>query len=154
TEARAQQPAPAQEPAGNAVPVIKSETRLVLVDTIITDKKGNYIHDLAAKDFRVWEDNQEQQIKTFSFEADPAGPMSAQKHYLVLLFDNSTLSPGDQVYARQAATKFIDENTGPNRLTAVMDFGGSLRIAQNFTADAARLKQVVNGVKFSAVSPN
>ena len=154
TQARAQQPAPAQQPATDAVPVIKAETRLVLVDTIITDKKGNYVHDLTAKDFRVWEDSQEQQVKTFSFEADPAGPSSSQKHYLVLLFDNSTLSSSDQVYARQAAIKFIEGNAGSNRLMAVMDFGGSLRIAQNFTADAERLKQVVNGVKFSAVSPN
>ena len=155
----AQQSAPTQQhptsglPADSAV-VIKSESRLVLVDTIITDKKGGYVHDLTAKDFRVWEDDKEQQVKTFSFEADPASPSSSQKHYLVLLFDNSTLSASNQAYARQAAIKFIDGNTGPNRLIAVMDFGGTLHIAQNFTADAERLKQVVNGVKFSAVSAN
>jgi hypothetical protein len=37
---------------------------------------------------------------------------------------------------------------------AVVNFGGSVQIAQNFTADAERLKQVVSGVKSSAVSPN
>jgi hypothetical protein len=54
--------------------VIRTETRLVLVDTVVTDKKGVYIHDLVLKDFRVWEDNKEQSIKNFSFEADPASP--------------------------------------------------------------------------------
>ncbi len=126
----------------------------MLVDTVVTDKKGNYIRDLTGKDFRVWEDNKEQRIESFSFEADPASPTSAQQHYLVLFFDNSTMQFGEQAQARQAALKFIDTNSGPNRLTAIVDFGGTLRIAQNFTADAARLKQVVNGVKFSAVSPN
>ena len=56
--------------------------------------------------------------------------------------------------ARQEAAKFIDANTAPNRLVAIVDFGGSVRIAQNFTADAARLKQVVVGLKWSSVAPN
>jgi VWFA-related protein len=148
--ARAQQAGP---PAGSQT-VIRTETRLVLVDTVVTDKKGAYVHDLVLKDFRVWEDNKEQSIKSFSFEADPASPSGNQKRYLVLFFDNSTMNPGDQIRARQAAAKFIDNNAGPNRLMAIVNFGGALQIAQNFTADADRLKQVVNGVKLSAVSPN
>ncbi len=60
----------------------------------------------------------------------------------------------EQTQARQAALRFLDKNTAPNRLIAVVNFGGSLRIAQNFTTDAERLKQVVSGVKFSAVSSN
>ncbi len=133
---------------------IHKETRLVLVDTVVTDKKGTYVRDLTAKDFKVWEDNKEQPIKNFSFEEDTASPDKAQKRYLVLFFDNSTMDTGDQVRARQAAANFIDANAGPNRLIAVVDFGGTIHIAQNFTADASRLKQVVAGVKMSAVSPN
>ncbi len=144
---------PAGAPAGSQT-VIRTETRLVLVDTVVTDKKGAYIHDLVLKDFRVWEDNKEQTIKSFSFEADPASPSISQKRYLVLFFDNSTMNPGDQIRARQAAARFIDNNAGPNRLMAIVNFGGALQIAQNFTADADRLKQVVSGVKLSSVSPN
>jgi VWFA-related protein len=146
-------PANAQAPSVSA-PVIKTETKLVLVDTVVADKKGNYIRDLALKDFRVWEDNKEVTVKSFSFEGDPNSPSNSQKHYLVLFFDNSTMEPGDQVQARKAAAKFIDGNAGPNRLIAIVNFGGSVRIAQNFTGDAERLKQVVAGVKTSAVSPN
>src|SRR6266446_313100 len=146
-------PASAQAPSGSA-PVIKTETKLVLVDTVVADKKGAYIHDLELKNFRVWEDNKEVTVKSFSFEADPNSPSNAQKHYLVLFFDNSTMEPGDQVQARKAAAKFIEGNAGPNRLIAIVNFGGSVRIAQNFTGDAERLKQVVAGVKTSAVSPN
>src|SRR5580698_2663059 len=76
----------AQAPADSGA-VLRSETKLVLVDTVVTDKKGNYIHDLEAKDFKVWEDNKEQQIKSFSFEAGAASPSNPQKHYLVLFFD-------------------------------------------------------------------
>jgi VWFA-related protein len=133
---------------------LKAEARLVLVDTIVTDKHGNYVHDLAQKDFKVWEDNKEQTIKSFSYESGSSSSDHPQRHYLVLFFDDSSMEAGDQVNARQAAAKFIDNNVGPNRVMAVIEFGGTLRITQNFTADADRLKQVVAGVKGSAVASN
>src|ERR1700688_1204799 len=123
----------AQAPADSGA-VLRTETKLVLVDSVVTDKKGNYSHDLEAKDFKVYEDNKEQPIKSFSFEAGKSSP-SNQKHYLVLFFDNSTMDFGDQARARQAASKFIDTNGGPNRLMAIVNFGGALQIAQNFTEE-------------------
>jgi len=145
-------PARAQEVAQTATPtVIRTETRLVLVDSVVTDKKGNYIGDLTQKSFKVYEDNKEQPITSFAFEADPSGPNGAQKRYLVLFFDNASVSTGDQINARNAAQKFVDANTGPNKFIAVANFSGTLTIAQNFTNDAERLKAVINGVKMSAV---
>ena len=145
--------APAQQVQPQAAPtVIRSETKLVLVDVVVTGKKGVYVEDLEMKNFKVWEDNKEQQLKTFSFGADPNGP-GGQKRYIVLFFDNSTMAVGEQVQARQAAAKFIESNAGPNRLMAVVNFIGSLQIAQNFTSDIDRLKQVVGGIRTSAVAP-
>jgi len=144
----AQQPGP-----GADVGVIRAESRLVLVDTVVTDKKGNYIRDLAQEDFKVWEDGKEQALSSFSFEESTGAPDSKPR-YMVLFFDNSTMDVGDQASARTAAAKFIDANAGPNRLIAIAEFGGTVRITQNFTADAARLKQVVSGFKGSSVSPN
>jgi len=60
----------------------------------------------------------------------------------------------DQIQARSAATKFIAANAGRDRLMAVVDFGGSLRIVQNFTANADVLRAAVSGVKNSSVDPN
>ncbi|MGA8151634.1 MAG: VWA domain-containing protein [Terriglobales bacterium] len=145
--------APVAHAQQDAAATLKAEARLVLVDTVVTDKKGNYIHDLTAKDFRVWEDNKEQTITSFSSEADNASSPS-QRHYLVLFFDNSSMEFGEQARARDAAAKFIDANAGPNRLIAIVEFGGVLKITQNFTADAARLKRVVSGIKTSAVASN
>src|SRR3974390_739797 len=94
---------------------IKAETRLVLVDTVVTDKKGNYVTDLGQQSFKVWEDDKEQPIKSFSSETSAALDSKDQQHYLVLFFDNSTMETGDQSRARDAAAKFIDANAGPNR---------------------------------------
>jgi VWFA-related protein len=150
--------APAQQPKADAVPdsgaVIRTETKVVLVDTVVTDKKGSYVRSLTAKDFKVFEDNKEQTIKSFSFQSDPAAPGGAQRRYIVLFFDNSTMDAGAQVQARQAAANFIDSNAGPNKMMAIVNFGGTIQIAQNFTDDATRLKQTVSGVKIASVAPN
>src|SRR5438445_5139629 len=134
--------------------MIKKESKLVLVDSVVTDKKGNYVRDLAQNDFKVFEDNKEQPVSTFSTGADAATQANGQRRYLILFFDNSTMAAPDQIQARSAATKFIAANAGPDRLMAVVDFGGSLRIVQNFTANADVLRAAVSGVKSSSVDPN
>ena len=134
-------------------PVIRKEARLVLVDAVVTDKKGNYVHDLTQNDFKVYEDNKEQAVTSFSTGAN-AGPQNSQKHYMVLFFDNSSMALPDQLSARAAATKFIDANAAPDHLMAVVEFGGSLQVLQNFTADANALHAAAQGVKSAYVASN
>jgi VWFA-related protein len=148
------QAAPAQQAPAAAVPAIKSESRVVRVDVIVTDKKGNYVHDLAANEFHVLEDNKPQRVENFTFGNDPNAPAGSQHHYLVLFFDDSTMDLSEQPRARAAAATFIDANAGADRVMAVVEFGGTLRITQNFTADTDRLRKVIDRVQGSAVSPN
>jgi VWFA-related protein len=152
------QPAPPPQAAAPADlqsgAMIKKESKLVLVDSVVTDKKGNYIRDLTQNDFKVFEDNKEQQVSTFSTGADAATQANGQRRYLILFFDNSTMGPPEQIQARGAAAKFIAANSGPDRLMAVVDFGGTLRIVQNFTANADVLRAAVSGIKNSSVDPN
>ena len=90
---------PAQS-SKNAAPadsgnIIRTETKLVLVDAVVTDKKGNYIRDLTAKDFRVWEDKKEQMVTSFSLEGGEPSP-GAEKQYVVFFFDDTSMSLADQ----------------------------------------------------------
>ena len=133
--------APGQE-AGSGRAVIRSETRVVLVDAVVTDKKGAYVRDLTAKEFRVWEDNKEQTITNVGFQADAAGP-AGQKGYLILLFDNVTMDALGQTQAKQAATRMLSLEGAADRMTAVAAFNGTIGIVQNFTGDAERLTQAV-----------
>lgn len=146
--ANGQQPTAAS--GQTAVPVstvIRTESRIVLVDAVVTDKKGHYITDLKKEDFKVYEDNKEQAISSFSFGSDSAVQNAANgRHYLILFFDTSSMEFGDQMQARNAATKFIESNTNPEALMAVVNFGGSLQIRQNFTANAELLKTAVSSV--------
>ena len=145
---------PAQQQPMATSPVIRTESRVVLVDAVVTDKKGNYVHDLTQKDFKVYEDGKEQGVTSFSFGNDPSGPVSAQKHYMILFFDNSSMAAPDQIQARAAATKFIAEAAAPDQLMAVVDFGGSLLVKQNFTANAELLTAAVSGVKHANIETN
>src|SRR5579862_4089501 len=149
--ARPAEAAPQQQQNG---PVVRTETRLVRVDVIVTDKKGNYIHDLSAKDFKVYDDNKQQEVANFSFGADPNSPAAGERRYTVLFFDDASMDSSDQPRARAAAVKFIDANVAPDRALAVVEFTGALRITQNFTTDAAKLKQVVSGIKSSSIATN
>jgi VWFA-related protein len=142
---------PVSAPAGS---VLRAESRVVRVDVIVTDKKGNYIHGLTARDFHVFDNNQEQPIVNFSYGTTTNSRGVPERRYLVLFFDDSTMELADQVRARDAAQKFIDANAGPDRVMAVVDFTGALRVIQNFTADATRLKEAAKNMKPSAVAPN
>src|ERR1700691_3301018 len=64
----------------NAPIVMKTESNLVLVDVIATDKKGNYINDLEKKDFHVFQDDAEQPISTFSHETEDLSNAPGHKH--------------------------------------------------------------------------
>src|SRR5580658_5418318 len=112
-------------------PIFQGETKVVLVDAVVTDKKGEYVRDLTAKDFRVWEDNREQTIRSFAIEM---GASAAAPRRLVLFFDNTGMSAADQANVRQTAASFIDANAGPDWLMAVVNFdGGGFRVVQSFT---------------------
>src|SRR5882757_4762503 len=145
----------AATPASPQGPVIQAESKLVIVDAVVTDKKGNYVHDLKQGDFNVYEDNKEQQVSNFSSGVDAAIQANTTlRRYLVLFFDNASMATPDQIQARAAAAKFIDANAGPDRQMAVVEFGGTLRIAQNFTANSDVLQAAVKHAKTSFVASN
>ena len=157
--AQTQQPAKPTEGTeqGMAVaPVIRTESRIVLVDAVVTDKKGNYVANLSQQDFRVFEDNKEQTITSFSAGSDLAvqSAVAGQRHYMILLFDNSSMTMGDQMQARNAAAKFIENNGGSDQLIAVVNFDGSLVIRQNFTANGELLKAAVTGTSVPHIDTN
>jgi hypothetical protein len=59
-----------QSASSATLPVIKTESRIALVDAVVTDKKGNYLHNLTQQDFRAYENNKEQKIVSLSFGSE------------------------------------------------------------------------------------
>ena len=134
--------------------VIRSETRVVLVDAVATDKKNKPVRDLTQKDFRIWEDGKEQKIASFSLETAGVLPERSSRHYIILFFDTSTLSPSTLLAAKKDATRFVDTFASPDRYIAVIAYGGSMQVLQNFTPDATRLDAALANLESFSVSPN
>ncbi len=136
-------------------PVFQSAAKVVLVDAVVTGKKGEDVRDLTAKDFRVWEDGKEQ-THPEPLRSQPIHPpvLSASPRRLVLFFDHSGMDLADQAGAREAAASFIDANAGPNQLMAVVTFDGVVHVAQSFTGNAVRLKEMLRGVSVTVASPD
>jgi VWFA-related protein len=137
--------------AAQPSPVIKTETREVLVDAIVTAKNGAYVGDLTAKDFHISQDGKEQAIKGFSLESASS---TEQTRSLVLFFDETSMEARDQIAVRQAASRFIDAEAGPNHMMAIVTFNGAMHIAQNFTDNAGRLKDALNQASFHGLAPS
>jgi VWFA-related protein len=85
----AQEPAAAQKPQGPAP--IRITTNVVVVPVTVKDHNGNLVPDLRRDEFRVFEDNVEQEVTRLS--VDPV-PLS-----LVILIDNDLRSKDEQQVA-------------------------------------------------------
>lgn len=120
--------------------VTRTEAQSVLVDVLVTDKKGAYVAGLTAKDFQVWEDGKEQTVDGLFTEKGSAAPV---RPTMVLLFDNSSMTSREQTAARQVALRILDQATAGDPNIAVLDFGGALRVSQTFTNNVTRAKQAV-----------
>ncbi len=144
-------PARAQAPRDEET-IIRTETRLVLVDAVAVDKKNQFVRDLSQKDFRLWEDGREQKITSFSLESSGVSPERSNKHYIAMLFDTSTAGQTSQIAMRQEATRFVENFASPDRYMAVINYANGLQITQNFTADAEHLKKALGQVQSTAVN--
>jgi VWFA-related protein len=87
---------PPQSPSASSAPIADSPTRIVLNPTLVLlpvtvkDRSGNLVADLKRDEFRVFEDNIEQQITFFTADAFPLS--------MVVLIDNDLKSKdADQV---------------------------------------------------------
>ena len=128
--------------------VIQTETRLVLVDAVVTGKKDQPVRDLSAKDFRVWEDNKEQSIQSVSLN-------TSRSNRTILFFDSGNLSAADQLRLRPDLGRFIDANAGPDHVMAIVNYDQGLQVAQTFTDNPGRLKDALNNTQpwYGAASP-
>ena len=128
--------------------VTRTQTESVLVDVLVTDKKGNPVRGLAEGDFQVFEDGKQQMVDGLFTEAAGAAP----QHALILLFDNAGMTSREQAYARQISVSLLDQFATSGANMAVMDFGGSLRVSQTFSNDVTRVKAAVLRGSGSAMS--
>lgn len=154
-------PEQAQE-ASQSPNTLRSTTRLVVVDVVATDSKGQPIPGLNAEDFSVLENGVAQKISTFSFQhpgevqtvaARPLppnvvtnAPQFKSGALDVILFDSVNGEFASQAYARDQLLKFLGSAT-LDRPVALFALETRIKLLHDFTTDASALKAAIEKYK-------
>lgn len=146
--------------------VIRSNTRLVIVDVVATDSSGNPVTDLTEKDFTVFESGRPQRIGSFSFQnpgvqlEQPAQlppnvitnvPRKATTSMNVILLDRINGVSSSHIYAQDRIVKYLDSGAAIQP-TAVFVLDQKLTMVHDFTSDNKALKDALNAVRPGGVS--
>ncbi len=154
-------------------PTFTAGAQLVIETVTVTDKKGNPVEGLSAKEFTVSEDGVAQAIRVFEYQSVPqvgAIPKAQSENVriynklgrarisperpgdtkykdrrlLALYFDMSSMAAADQFRALGAAQTFIRTQMGSADLLTILRYtGGAVDVLQDFTSDRNRLLSIV-----------
>lgn len=125
-------------PQGKDDRPLKLDTDLVVVDATITDKNGNYIRNLKADDFTLYEDGQRRRLDFF--EANEQSQLTRPLAVVFALDLSGSIRPEEMERQRQAAESFI-KLIRPDSVFAVITFNYEVRVLQDFTSDPVRVGQ-------------
>ena len=107
--------------------VIKTNTDLVVLNVSVTDKAGQYVKGLKAKNFKIFEDGTEvlpNSIVSFGFQESP--------YAAVVLLDSSGSMESRFMLARSGAIRFLD-GLREEDVAAVYRFDSTVERVQEFS---------------------
>ena len=142
----------------------KSETILVQVPVVVTDKSGNHVQGLSRTDFEVLEGGKSQKISSFEeietshapLTVSPAGKGEysnaaaageAPRAITIIALDTINTPYLDQTYGRKQLLKYLAENVQPGQsigLISVTSHG--VKVIHDLTSDPAELMQALKKV--------
>ncbi len=133
--------------------VVRIETQLVSVPTVVTDRTGRPLTGLKAEDFVVYEDGRQQRIANFATTEAP--------FEVALLLDTSGSTRADVGLIRRAALDFIDA-LRPGDRVAVLAFNtkqegddklAAVEVKAGLTDDREQLREAVESIGSSNGTP-
>ena len=145
-------------------PSIKVESRIVVVDVVVTDKQGQSVPGLREDDFHLSEDGGPQVVTSFEEHKGavpneiklPPMPPNVFTNFPtargadsvnVLLLDLLNTQPQNQAFVRQQVIKYLGEVPPGTRL-AVFALSSHLRIVRGFTTDFSGISATLEDKKF------
>jgi len=115
--------------------IIRVDTTLVTIPVSVMDRDGRYIPNLRKEDFRIWEDDIEQDV---AFFASVDKPFS-----VVLMLDTSPSTQFRLEEIQEAAITFVNQ-LRPDDKVMVVSFNEDVKVLSEFTTDRSRLQRAID----------
>jgi VWFA-related protein len=141
---------------------LRTNTRLVVVDVVATDNRGELIGDLKADDVTMLEDGKAQKISSFTFHPPVKTEVAVSSHLPanvvtnapafqasslnVMLLDTLNGDFGEQAYVKDQLLKYFSQ-ARLSHPVAVFAMENHLVMLHDFTTDPAALKSSVEKFK-------
>lgn len=117
--------------------VIRVDTSLVTVPVSVMDREGRFVYDLKKEDFRIFENDVEQDIAFFESVETP--------FTVVLMLDTSSSVWKKLDRIKSAASAFVDQLRPADRVM-VVSFATQMTVHCEPTDDRERVKQTIRGI--------
>ena len=145
------------------VPSFRAQSEVVLVDLVVTDKRGQFVHDLKPEEIQVFEDGKLQRLTFFDLRrragseeqlvsdvrtgAVPAPALAARslpttpqdRGYFAFLFDLQAMSFHGLERAKESIRRFARSELAPTDRVMVASIRPQFRVEMPFTSDISRL---------------
>ena len=129
-----QDPGPAAPEEVDAGDIIRVSTNLVTIPVSVMDRDGRYIPNLQKEEFRIWEDNIEQEVAFFQSVDKPFS--------VVLMLDTSPSTQFRLEEIQDAAITFVNQLRADDRVM-VVEFNGDINVLTDFTNDRSKLQRAL-----------
>jgi len=158
---------PKQQPAAEVPKLVESvDVRVINVDVVVTDRKGNRVTGLTKDDFELYENGVQKPISNFyEVAAEPKPPVTAaapatakpapspasieqipdnQKRRIIFYVDNLSLAPFNRNRVFKQMKEFATEVMRPGDEAMIATFNRSMKIRVQFTRDPKLIAQTLD----------
>jgi VWFA-related protein len=156
-----------QEPEPPRI-VENMDVRIINVDVIVTDRKGNFVPNLTAADFTILENSVVKPITNFyevqgsvaknvmgeAPEPEPAATPAvkkeipeAMKRRIIFYVDNLSLAPFNRNRVFQQMKDFVTEVMRPGDEAMIATYNRSMKVRVPFTRDAAQILSMLDALQ-------
>ena len=163
-----------ERPTGEIPRLVENiDVRVINIDVMVTDKKGNPVTGLKREDFEIFENNVPKQISNFyevansvavSTETDATGAVTAtqepaktvplkaadipenMRRRLIFYIDNLSLAPFNRNRVFQQMKDFVKVSMRPGDEAMVATFNRSMKIRVPFTKDPIQVSQMLDAI--------
>lgn len=123
---------------------IKLNADLVAIDVTAMDKNGNFVRNLKADDFVIYEDGEPQELGLF--EVSETAELTRPLAVVFALDLSGSIKPEETERQRMAAENFM-KLVHSDSVFSILAFNNEIRVLQDFTNDAKKISQAFKKIK-------